>query len=224
MSYLVTLRQPRESRGPGVHRWTAAAVGLTMIASLGLVAGGVQSAASAAPQAGRIAPKAVAHTNQGKMVAHLKGKTASGQRVTGTFTPLHVAKKHGKVMVKGLVQGVVHQASGKTTTFSALRSVPVKKINGQHLGRDAGRAAVSAQAACNVLHLVLGPLDLNLLGLTVHLNQVVLDITAVPGAGNLLGNLLCAVAGLLDGTPVGGLLGQIAGLLNQILAALNLGL
>jgi hypothetical protein len=63
----------------------------------------------------------------------------------------------------------------------------------------------------------LGPLDLNLLGLMVHLNQVVLDITAVPGAGNLLGNLLCAVAGLLDqGGPLQGLIN----LLNQILGQL----
>jgi hypothetical protein len=195
-----------------------------MVAALGLVAGGVQSAASAAPaNAGTVAPKAVAHTDQGKLVSTIKGKTANGQRVTGTFTPLHVARKHGDLVVKGLVQGVVHEASGKTTTFSGVRSVPVKKINGQKLTRDAAESAVSDRAACNILHLVLGPLDLNLLGLTVHLNQVVLDITAVPGAGNLLGNLLCAVAGLLDGTPIGGLLGQIASLLNQILAALNLG-
>jgi hypothetical protein len=68
------------------------------------------------------------------------------------------------------------------------------------------------------LHLTLGPLDLNLLGLQVHLNQVVLDVTAVPGAGNLLGNLLCAVANLLNNpaAPTGGL----AGLLNGILGAL----
>jgi hypothetical protein len=179
---------------------------------------------NAAPQSSsQVAPRAVAHTQQGKMASHIKGRTSSGQRVTGTFTPLKVAKKHGDVMVKGLVQGVVHQASGKTTTFSALRSVPVKKINGQHLGRNAAGAAVSARAACNILNLVLGPLHLNLLGLVVDLNQVVLNITAVPGAGALLGNLLCAVAGLLDGTPAAGLLGQIAGLLNQILAALNLG-
>ena len=65
---------------------------------------------------------------------------------------------------------------------------------------------------------MLGPLDLNLLGLEVHLNQVVLDIIATSGAGNLLGNLLCAVAGLLDGP---GPLGQIAGLLNQILGILS---
>jgi hypothetical protein len=67
---------------------------------------------------------------------------------------------------------------------------------------------------------VLGPLDLNLLGLAVHLNTVVLDITAIPGAGNLLGNLLCAVAGLLDGASLP--LGQIGALLNQILALLGL--
>jgi hypothetical protein len=32
---------------------------------------------------------------------------------------------------------------------------------------------------CPILHLELGPLDLNLLGLRVQLNQVVLDITAI---------------------------------------------
>ena len=71
---------------------------------------------------------------------------------------------------------------------------------------------------------MLGPLELNLLGLKVNLNRVVLDIVAVTGAGNLLGNLLCAVTGLLDGGPLAGLLGQLNNLLNQILDALNLGI
>jgi hypothetical protein len=77
---------------------------------------------------------------------------------------------------------------------------------------------VTATGTCDILHLVLGPLTLNLLGLQVDLNQVVLDITAQSGAGNLLGNLLCAVAGLLD---QGGPLQGIARLLNQILGALG---
>jgi hypothetical protein len=68
---------------------------------------------------------------------------------------------------------------------------------------------------------VLGPLDLNLLGLVVHLDQVVLNITAVPGAVNLLGNLLCAVANLLNsGSPLSTLLNNVVSLLNQILAGL----
>ena len=77
--------------------------------------------------------------------------------------------------------------------------------------------ASASSATCQILHLVLGPLDLSLLGLNVHLNQVVLDITATPGPGNLLGNLLCAVAHLLDGP---GSLHGIAALLNNIIGRL----
>jgi len=68
---------------------------------------------------------------------------------------------------------------------------------------------------------VLGPLDLNLLGLMVHLNRVVLDITAQSGAGNLLGNLLCAVAGLLDGTGILGNLLRLSSLLNRLIGILT---
>ena len=57
----------------------------------------------------------------------------------------------------------------------------------------------SADASCSILDLTLGPLHLDLLGLVVDLNQVHLTITAVPGPGNLLGNLLGAVTHLLDG-------------------------
>jgi len=66
-----------------------------------------------------------------------------------------------------------------------------------------GTASVAnaAQAVCTVLDLVLGPLDLNLLGLMVHLDQVHLTITADPTKG-LLGSLLCGLAGGLPTTPV----------------------
>jgi hypothetical protein len=77
---------------------------------------------------------------------------------------------------------------------------------------------VTAQGTCSILHLNLGPLDLNLLGLVVHLDRVVLDITAQQAPGNLLGNLLCAVAHLLDGQAP---LNAIANLLNQILRILG---
>ena len=72
------------------------------------------------------------------------------------------------------------------------------------------------------LDLTLGPLHLDLLGLLVDLNQVHLQITAQQGSGNLLGNLLRAVAGLLDNNSgaggLSGLLQGISNLLNQILA------
>jgi hypothetical protein len=55
------------------------------------------------------------------------------------------------------------------------------------------RAVAAQQATCPVLDLVLGPLDLNLLGLVVQLNRVHLTITAIPGGG-VLGNLFCGLA------------------------------
>ena len=78
---------------------------------------------------------------------------------------------------------------------------------------------VSASGTCEILDLTLGPLDFDLLGLQVHLDQVHLTITAEQGPGNLLGNLLCAIAGLLDNP--GGNLNGIANLLNRILRLLG---
>jgi hypothetical protein len=76
------------------------------------------------------------------------------------------------------------------------------------------RASATSRITCDVLNLVLGPLDLDLLGLQVHLDQVVLEIVAEAGAGNLLGNLLCAITSLLD--PVAAI-AAIAELLNNII-------
>ena len=50
-----------------------------------------------------------------------------------------------------------------------------------------------------------------------EVNRVVLDITATSGPGNLLGNLLCGVAHLLDGS---GSLTGLANTLNNIIALL----
>jgi len=46
---------------------------------------------------------------------------------------------------------------------------------------------------CQVLHLILGPLHLDLLGLIVDLNKVALDIFAIPGT--TLGDVFCELVG-----------------------------
>ena len=165
----------------------------------------------------------VAKNVQGKITSKIVGTASDGSKVTGDFTPLRFVKKDGKQQVKGLVQGVVTHADGSKETFAVLRTLNVKKINGKSLS---GLTAKSTQslAACDILHLVLGPLDLDLLGLQIHLDKIVLDIVAATGAGNLLGNLLCAITGILDGGPLAGLLAQLNDLLGQILDLLNLGI
>jgi hypothetical protein len=59
--------------------------------------------------------------------------------------------------------------------------------------------AVPEGATCPILNLTLGPINLDLLGLNVDTSPICLDITAVPGSGALLGNLLCGIANLLNG-------------------------
>jgi hypothetical protein len=78
--------------------------------------------------------------------------------------------------------------------------------------------AITPQATCGILDLDIGAIHLDLLGLVVDLAPIHLDITAVSGAGNLLGNLLCAVAGLLDPN---GFLTDLIGTLTQLLDLLN---
>jgi hypothetical protein len=76
------------------------------------------------------------------------------------------------------------------------------------------------EGACDILSLTLGPIDLNLLGLRVQLfgetpeDPITILIYAVPGPGNLLGNLLCAIVGLLDRDAPAA---AVANKLNQVL-------
>jgi hypothetical protein len=111
----------------------------------------------------------------------------------------------------------VRDAAGVRSVVSQL-TVPVSTVTG---GETGSQAVIAQQVACGILHLVLGPLDLDVLGLVVHLDRVVLDISAEPGSGNLLGNLLCAISNLLNGgNPLTQVLNQLVGLLNQLVAAL----
>lgn len=143
------------------------------------------------------------------------GTATAAPPVTGTVTQ----------EVTGLVNGV--PATGTLTIDRFVTSRGALQAVGTLTGDLAGGTAVpvavpvaiaQSNGTCQILNLVLGPLHLDLLGLVIDLNQVVLTITAEQGPGNLLGNLLCAIAGLLDNpaAPAGGL----AGLLNRLLGAL----
>ena len=127
----------------------------------------------------------------------------------GDFTVERFATSGGQLVAIGTFTGTAEDASGTVVSGSDQIALPV----------------TVAQSTCEILDLVLGPLHLDLLGLVVDLDQVHLVITAEQGPGNLLGNLLCAVAGLLDGNipagGLGGLLNQLSTLLNQILSILG---
>jgi hypothetical protein len=142
------------------------------------------------------------------------GTSANGETVTGTYKIKRFVEKNDELFAKGTFIGTT-EAAGEDTTVKKAVTIPVSLAAG---AAPDGEIAAQ-QVSCDILNLVLGPLDLNLLGLRVQLNQVELDITAEQAPGNLLGNLLCAVAHLLDGPP--DLNAIIAQLLNRILGILG---
>ena len=100
--------------------------------------------------------------------------------------------------------------------FAAAQSIPTSAA-GVRPSIWPAAARTAAPASCQVLKLVLGPLNLNLLGLVVdlygqtHASPVIVTINAVPSQG-LLGQLLCGLAG---GTGVNSLSG-LQSLLNSL--------
>jgi hypothetical protein len=122
--------------------------------------------------------------------------------LTGIFNLTRFVVRNGQLAAVGTLTGTITNAAGQTVgAIVQTLTLPVFNITG----------------TCDILHLELGPIDLNLLGLVVHVDKIVIDIDAQSGAGNLLGNLLCAVANLLNG---GGPLAAVANLLNRILGQL----
>ncbi len=137
------------------------------------------------------------------------GKAKNGKAFNGHFTVSQFVTRNGKTYALGTLTGTLgtHHVT-KQAAFPA--TLPAS---------GSASPLASSSATCPVLNLTLGPLDLNLLGLTVHLNQVVLNINAQSGPGNLLGNLLCSVANLLNSGSV--LSSDLSGLLNIVQNLLN---
>lgn len=185
------------------------------VAIVGLVGGAGAQAASAQSTTNEFGTLKVSKvTGQGKngtefsgrydvkrFVTTDTGRTKAVGRLTGTVTRPNGTTQH---VSKTGVRMLVRPAASSVSALPATQGT-----------------AATAATGCEVLDLVLAPLDLNLLGLQVHLDRVHLNITAVPGAGNLLGNLLCAVAGLLDSSQLGNLGTVLTNLLNAILGVLN---
>jgi hypothetical protein len=143
-----------------------------------------------------LAPSAaVAQRNAGGVTVPVTGTNG----FTGSFTIQQFVTQGQQLLAVGTLVGTIGGTAIAVTTIR----LPVDLTN--------------TTGSCEILHLVLQGITLDLLGLQVTLSEVILDITAQAGAGNLLGNLLCAIAGLLD---AGGPLNQLVQLLNQLLAAL----
>ena len=149
----------------------------------------------------------------------VKGAVENVGTIAGTFHISRFAIVNGALVAIGQLNATVTDTTGAAVQTIVTNTIwPVADAGSGGADDFASSCADASETrACDILNLVLGPLHLDLLGLVVDLNQVILNITGTTGAGDLLGNLLCAITGLLDGGTLGA---TVVTLLNQLVSIL----
>jgi hypothetical protein len=186
------------------HRQRLSMIVVMLLAALGLATTGA-GAAAAAPNTPAAAPAALAAVPSTPVTGTFTDAAGGTGSFVGSFTPTSFADQNGDLVATGTLTGALTDSTGATVG---------------NVDQSITTPAAVAQATCRILDLTLGPLHLDLLGLVVDLNQVHLTINAVSAPGNLLGNLLCAIAGLLNPIPSAGTLAVILNLLLALLGQL----
>jgi hypothetical protein len=156
--------------------------------------------------------------NTNRLDVPVTGVVQNVGTIAGTFKISKFAIQDGTLVALGQLNATVTDTAGTVVrTIVTNVAMPVANATGGAAGAASCDDGASAAQGCDILNLVLGPLHLDLLGLVIDLNQVILTITGTTGAGDLLGNLLCAITGLLDAGSLGQ---QLVNLLNQLVGIL----
>jgi hypothetical protein len=165
----------------------------------------------------------------GAVTLPMVGTVVGGGAFSGSFTINRFAMQDQQLVAIGIARGTVSTASGIRTGLQTL----VLPVNTSL--RNAGitlpsapklvpAAFIPAQAAsCGILHLDIGGQNINLLGVTVALSPITLDISG--DAAGPLGALACEILALVGSVAdVVGLLNDLLGLLTGLLGGLLGGL
>jgi hypothetical protein len=187
-----------------MNRIRTAALAVLMVCAVSLGAAGTASAAQEPPATPLTKKVAITGTKGFK----------------GTYTINRFTTRNGKLVATGTLRGTMRKR-GATLRVTRKNVVMPASVAGAGTGANAAQQPLPplpGGRSCQILALNLGPINLNLLGLVVRTNEIQLRIDAVRGPGNLLGNLLCAITGILNPT---GALGQLTGAINNLAAALN---
>ena len=159
--------------------------------------------------------------------------TLLGLNVDTSAICLDITANEGQGLLGDLlcaVANLLNDGSTLGTAMNSLGATQQQRVLGglRTILNEALAQATSSNAlvgsTCSVLSLAVGPLDLNILGLQVELDDcadgpVTVDITATAGGG-LLGDLLCQLSGALQGGPaavVQNLLREITRLIGALL-------
>ncbi|HET7400192.1 MAG TPA: hypothetical protein VFJ62_00365 [Usitatibacter sp.] len=179
----------------------------------------------------------------GAVTLPITGAVTGGGTFNGTVTINRFAVQNGALVATGLVRGAITSAAGvvmqtglRTVTFPvSLASLPTvtaaapamgtKFMPAVYTGATGGLwMKVQATTSCGVLHLELGAVATNLLGATVNLSPVTLDLSG--DSAGPLGGLVCQAIGLLNNVvgvvgTLNSILGSLTGLLGGVTGGLG---
>lgn len=137
------------------------------------------------------------------------------QVVNGVFTIQRFVHEGAQILAVGKVTATTSNTEGNLQNFVTQARLPVLPTT-------------APGDVCSTLHLELGPLDVDLRGVRLHLDQIAIDITAQtvditaqPGSDNEVANQLCSIGGLLDGGGLSNAGAQLAPQLNQLLGTIG---
>jgi hypothetical protein len=193
-------------------------------ALVALAAGGTVAApAVAAPSGSAKASSLALHTIQ------VHGAAKNGKKFTGTYAIKGFIVRNKAVYAVGTLTGSL---KGRHVSRSNVQ-LPAKLTRGDNTTTQTKSTRQAAGGSCTILHLVLGPINLDLLGLNVTLGggtitpgspatePITLNLTGDPNGG-LLGSLLCGLDNAIGGTGgSGGILGTLSTELNQLASTLS---
>jgi len=152
------------------------------------------------------------------VVALNGGKLSSAQPLTGAtdVTITHFSNVNGQIYANFVLSGKNGRPLGAFRTAVEVQQVPE-----------------IPEGACTVLRLVLEPIDVTILGVRIQLygatppdpatgfegDPVVVNIYGVPGEGNLLGNLVCALFPPMEEALEANRTNEVVWYLNRIVRA-----
>lgn len=158
----------------------------------------------------------------GALTLPLSGTVADGGFFSGTVTINRFARQGEQIVAIGIVRGTVVNSAGQVVrsgldtvvlpvqaglrpaSFSAPRSQEPRLVPA---------ALIRTQASCGILHLDIGGIATNLLGVLVNLSPITLDLSG--DSAGPLGALVCEILALL------GTVADVVGLLNGLLGLLT---
>jgi hypothetical protein len=157
---------------------------------------------------------------KGRSVSLQLPVTSAAGTFSGTFSINRFEVRNDAIVAVGVVRGAI-AGTGSVVAGEVAAPVTVGTASG---GAAASNAAVAQpQATCQVLHLDIGAVNLNVQGIIVATQPISIDISGDSAAP--LGNLVCTIESTLNNV-VGlvGLLNQLLGTLTGLVGGLTSGL